>query len=55
MKPTVNNLGVSHENGTVEAAHGSFKHRNDQAIKVRDSADFPTIEAYHCFFGRNCR
>lgn len=52
MRPTVNNLGVSHENGSVETAHGSFKHRIDQAIKVRGSADFPAIEAYRCFLGK---
>ncbi|SER87106.1 Integrase core domain-containing protein, partial [Nitrosomonas sp. Nm51] len=52
MRPTVNNLGVSHENGAVETAHGSLKHRIDQAIKVRGSADFPTIEAYRCFLDK---
>ena len=49
MKPTVNNLGISHENGAVENAHGSLKHRIEQAIKVRGSADFPTLKAYRTF------
>lgn len=46
MKPTVNNLGVSHENGAVERAHGSFKHRLSQALKLRGSKDFDSIDAY---------
>jgi len=49
MRPTVNNLGVSHENGAVESAHGSLKHRIEQAIKLRGCADFPTIAAYRRF------
>ncbi len=49
MKPTVNNLGVSHENGAVETAHGSLKHRIEQAIKVRGSADFSSLRAYRDF------
>jgi len=49
MKPTVNNPGVSHENGAIENAHGSLKHRIEQAIKVRGSADFLNLEAYRRF------
>lgn len=49
MKPTANNLGVSHENGAIENAHGSLKHRIEQAIKVRGSADFPAVEDYRRF------
>lgn len=49
MKATVNNLGVSHENGVVETAHGSLKHRIDQAIKLRGSADFSSVRAYKTF------
>ncbi len=49
MKPTVNNPGISHENGAIENAHGSLKHRIAQAIKVRGSADFPNLEAYRRF------
>ncbi|WP_292989179.1 IS21 family transposase [Nitrosomonas sp.] len=52
MRPTVNNLGVSHENGAIETAHGSLKHRIEQAIKVRGSADFPAIEAYRRFLDK---
>lgn len=49
MRPTVNNLGVSHENGVVETANGSLKHRIDQAVKLRGSAEFSSVRAYHDF------
>jgi hypothetical protein len=49
LKATRNNLGVSHENGAIECAHGSFKHRLDQALKLRGSADFASINAYQAF------
>jgi transposase InsO family protein len=52
IRPTTNNLGVSHENGAIEAPHGSLKRRIDQAIKLRDSADFPSIRAYREFVER---
>lgn len=52
MRPTVNNLGVSHENGAIETAHGSLKRRIEQAIKLRASADFPSIQAYQAFLDR---
>ena len=50
---TTNNLGVSHENGAVETAHGSLKHRLDQAIKLRGSADFASIADYQAFIDRS--
>jgi len=43
---TRNNLGVSHENGAIETAHGSLKHRLEQAIKLRGSHDFESIAQY---------
>jgi len=43
---TRNNLGISHENGAVETAHGSLKHRIEQAIKLRGSNNFESIEQY---------
>lgn len=49
MRGTTNNKGVSHENGAIEAPHGSLKRRIDQQIKVRGSADFATIESYRTF------
>lgn len=50
---TTNNLGVSHENGAIETAHGSLKHRLDQAIKLRGSADFDSIADYQAFIDRS--
>ena len=52
MKPTANNGGVSHENGVVETAHGSLKHRIEQALKLRGSTDFSTVRAYRDFLQR---
>ncbi len=52
MRPTTNNLGVSHENGAIEAPHGSLKRRIEQAIKLRGSADFSSIRAYRDFVDR---
>ena len=40
LRATRNNLGESHENGAIECAHGSFKRRPDQALKLRGSGDF---------------
>ena len=52
MRPTTNNLGVSHENGAIEAPHGSLKRRIEQAIKIRGSNDFPSLRAYREFLER---
>jgi hypothetical protein len=49
VRATRNNLGVSHENGAIECAHGSFKHRLDQALKLRGSADFVALKDYQAF------
>ena len=49
MEPTHNNLGVSHENGVVECANGSFKRRLSQHLKLRQSHDFDSIEDYQTF------
>jgi hypothetical protein len=46
MTPTRNNLGVSHENGSIEGPHGHLKRRIKQALLLRQSNDFESIEAY---------
>ncbi|ERN39807.1 integrase core domain protein, partial [Rubidibacter lacunae KORDI 51-2] len=46
MEPTRNNRGVTHENGAIESPHGHLKNRIEQAIYLRGSADFPSVEAY---------
>ena len=52
MEPTRNNLGVSHENGVVECAHGSFKHRLSQQLKLRGNNDFDSVNDYQSFVDR---
>jgi len=49
LQATRNNRGVSHENGAIECAHGSFKRRLDQALKLRGSSEFATIKDYQAF------
>ncbi len=51
MEPTRNNRGVAHENGAVEGSHGHFKRRLHQALLLRGSADFETVEDYQKFIG----
>lgn len=52
LQATRNNRGVSHENGAVECAHGSFKRRLDQALKLRGSTDFAAIKDYQAFLDK---
>lgn len=52
MTGTTNNPGLGHENGAVETSHGSLKHRLDQAIKLRGSADFASIADYQGLINR---
>ena len=49
LQPTRNNLGVAHENGSIEASHGHFKRRLCQALYRRGSFDFASVAAYQAF------
>ena len=49
MTATRNNKGISHENGAIEAPHGSLKRRLSQALKVRGAADFDSVDEYQHF------
>lgn len=49
MRGTTNNTGISHENGAIEAPHGSLKRRISQQLKLRGSNDFSTLGAYRDF------
>ena len=49
IEPTRNNKGVSHENGSVEASHGGLKNDAEQALLLRGSRDFESIDAYKEF------
>jgi len=46
MIPTRNNRGVSHENGAVESPHGHIKNRIRQALLLRESHDFDSVDDY---------
>ncbi len=46
MTPTRNNRGVSHENGAVESPHGHIKNRIRQALLLRESHDFASLDEY---------
>ncbi len=52
MKASRNNLGVSHENGCVESPHGHLKRRIEQALLLRGSNDFESVEAYQLFINK---
>ena len=49
MTPTRNNLGVSHENGSVESSHGHLKSKLDDALLLRASRDFDDLKAWRGF------
>ena len=46
MTPTRNNTGVAHENGAIESQHGHLKRGVTQALLLRGSADFESLDAY---------
>jgi hypothetical protein len=56
MTPTRNNTGVAHENGAIESQHGHLKRRVAQALLLRGSSDFASLDAYRAwiadFIGR---
>jgi hypothetical protein len=49
MRPTRNNLGVSHENGSIEVRQGTVKRAIDQALLLRGSRDFTQLLDYRSF------
>lgn len=49
MKATRNNPGVPTENGSIESPHGHVKRRISQALILRGSTDFESVEAYQQF------
>ena len=48
-EPTRNNKGISHENGSIESPHRHLKNRVDQALMLRGSRDFDSIDDYKAF------
>jgi hypothetical protein len=49
MIPTRNNLGVSHENGSIESSHGHLKRKLADALLLRASSDFDDLPAWRGF------
>src|SRR6202158_5486935 len=49
MIPTRNNLGVAHENGSIESSHGHLKKTLEDALLLRGSRDFDDLDAYRRF------
>src|SRR5271157_3714208 len=49
MTPTRNNPGVSHENGSIESAHGHLKKTLADALLLRASRDFDDLAAWRGF------
>ena len=49
MEPTRNNRGLAHENGSIESPHGHLKRAIEDALLLRGSRDFDTLETYRRF------
>jgi hypothetical protein len=49
MEPTRNNRGIAHENGSIESPHGHLKQSIEDALLLRGSRDFDTLNDYRHF------
>ncbi|MGH0004274.1 IS21 family transposase [Pseudovibrio ascidiaceicola] len=49
MTPTRNNKGVAHENGSIESPHGHLKRAIEDALLMRGSRDFESLQDYRFF------
>jgi len=49
MTPRTTAVGAKEQNGDVEAGHGALKRRLEQALLVRGSRDFESVEAWQDF------
>ena len=49
MKPRTIGIGESEQNGDVEASNGVIKRRLEQALLLRGSRDFETVDAWQAF------
>ena len=52
LRSTLINSGESHENGVAEQAHYRLKDALDQALMLRGSRDFDSVDAYTGFVGK---
>ncbi len=49
MTPSRNNLGIAHENGSIEGPHGHLKRAIADALLMRGTPDFEDLVAYRRF------
>jgi len=49
MRPTRNNRGIAHENGSIESSHGHLKRTITDALLLRGTADFDDLAIYRGF------
>ena len=52
MQATRNNRGVAHENGAIEGPHGHLKRAVEDALALRGSKDFETLDEYRDFIAQ---
>ena len=52
MEPTRNNRGKAHENGSIESRHGHLKSRIEQALLLRGSRDFESVDEVREFVAK---
>lgn len=52
VRPSMNNAGESHENGSVEKSHDLLKNALDQALRLRGSREFTSVAEYEKFIRR---
>lgn len=55
LRASRNNLGVSHENGSIESRQGSLKRALDQALLLRGTREFADLQAYGQFIAETVR
>ncbi|WP_341923400.1 IS21 family transposase [Polaromonas sp. YR568] len=55
LRASRNNLGVSHENGSIEARQGSLKTALEQSLLLRGTREFADIEGYGLFVAETVR
>src|SRR5260370_42549016 len=55
MTPRTTEVGAKEQNGDVEAANGAFKRRLEQALLVRGSRDFESVEKWQAFIDELAR
>jgi hypothetical protein len=55
MRASRNNLGQSHENGSIESRQGSLKRALEQALLLRGTCEFADLAAYEHFVAETVR